>query len=1149
LDLARRLGYTDAPRNLNLDELGLTAVTKHAFIQSGKRKREGYGVLVAEMPEIPRTLASLGKSLRNLHDHPLAIIGEPGSDGLWKRFVVVRPRLVRSGTGFAFRTAKMDIDVTAPTRHDAEVLEQLAWKDGSNAQTSVDDAFDIEAITRKFFTGLRTHFEAIEAAIVGRTAVDTAVVVGVAEAGGSRRVAIRLISQILFCFFLQRKDLLAADRHYLTTLWNKTRSTQKRYHDVLEDLFYETLSKPVDARDAALAHENIPFLNGGLFERSYGDVRLELSDDLFDMDDGLLGFLTRWTFTLHEESPDESDVAIDPELLGRVFEHLVSDEEQVKHGVVYTPRPVVQFMCRESLVAWLTRQKVGLTEGQSRRILSESDPLESIKEEIGTEKAAVAFRALDQALARVTVLDPAVGSGAFLLGMLAEIIRVRGFVHAQLSQRAPSPSEVHGWKLQAIENSLFGVDIEPLALELCRLRLWLSLIVEMDAGTTVRPLPNLDYRTVAGNALTDFVGGVEVQNTRRSQGAQQTFDLVEASDVTKLRREFFETADPKRKAILRTSINEHESELVGRVFALAREGKTDAAKVEFLADLSSKFKSRDRVFPIFMPTFHFPETYGQGGWDIVIMNPPYLGRKEVAKRLPTSMQRDFGHHFGDTNDLLALFGVRMFDFVKPDGVGAMIGNDSFLTSTDATELRVEISKRASITCVARTNCFEGQAITGAVIVWSHGPPKEGDTFHWVEAYKRDLRDFSGATLNVVSPGETIAVGEMEVIGARVADYLVIPNRSFFRPSKEAVYCLRHYAGLEPQQFRTLEGWALLANTPRLKATLVNYKKTGVLARLGTGTFIPLGLCIDGGPGFQTGDDRRFLVARAGTKDGDRAVKERKELLERIKLKSAVYDKLQKIRATGRSEDDALLEIAEDPKLERDLKFPRLLRVVSSGEVFDGTLTDEIVRSGLSGPKHFIAFEKAANDRSTTADEGVGGAPRWSRENPIAIDWSEAAVADLRKRHSGEESHRRPRFQNEALWPRSGVTWNRIARYLRARLIPANAIFGDKAPVVVPIVPWLDEQGLLALLNSDTIEFILKTFLGSLMQIEVGDLRRLPIPVLTVAQSEQLSAFGRDAISLVAAGDRLALRDLENRLNLFVRGMYGLSKDANLWVTR
>lgn len=529
--LLRELGYVAPPRRIDPASLGLGDFPRNYLLQDGNSMSAGYRVLMTETRNPPRQWASLGRLLaQNLHDRPLAMVGVLGADGVWDRVVLLRPRLVRSPGGVTYRTrtARLEVARNHPTRHDAEVMEQLRWRGGDfrEAHQALDAAFDVEAVAKRFFVGLRGHFDHLEEAIrtLGRS--DTAALAGITQAGGSQRVAIRIVSQVLFCYFLQRKGLLAGDRDYL--LSRRRQKSGPYYARELEPLFYETLAVPVAQRGAALPGAEVPFLNGGLFERPYADVSLDLPDAVFapEPGDGLLEYLSRWTFTISEEAPDEVDVAVDPELLGRVFENLISDDEQSRHGVVYTPRPVVQFMCREALVPWL-QERAGLEEAWGRRILTDDAVLDTYRDQHGTDDALLLCRALDEALGGLTVLDPAVGSGAFLLGMLAELVRLRTLLWSQTHGRPPEQEEVRRWKLAIIERTLFGVDIEPLALELCRLRLWLSLVVDLSANAPVPPLPNLEYRTVPADSLTDFVAGTAIQDTRRGT-RQAPLEAVQA---------------------------------------------------------------------------------------------------------------------------------------------------------------------------------------------------------------------------------------------------------------------------------------------------------------------------------------------------------------------------------------------------------------------------------------------------------------------------------------------------------------------------------------------------------------------------------------------------------------------------------------------
>ncbi len=171
-----------------------------------------------------------------------------------------------------------------------------------------------------------------------------------------------------------------------------------------------------------------------------------------------------------------------------------------------------------------------------------------------------------------------------------------------------------------------------------------------------------------------------------------------------------------------------------------------------------------------------------------------------------------------------------------------------------------------------------------------------------------------------------------------------------------------------------------------------------------------------------------------------------------------------------------------------------------------------------------------------------------------IDWSPESVALLRQRARQVPSYRKPRLQNEQLWGQGGVTWNRVASYLRVRLVPEGAIFSDKTPTVRATVNWLPIEALLALLNAPVLDFTLRTFLGSRMQIEIGDVRRLPIPVLSDEQAARLHDLGGRALAAKEALDRGAqaaepLEEIEAELDAYTRSLYGVPRGADLWVVR
>ena len=238
---------------------------------------------------------------------------------------------------------------------------------------------------------------------------------------------------------------------------------------------------------------------------------MSLPDEVFDpeSDGALLNLLSRYRFTTRESTPDDQSVDPDPELLGRVFENLYQGDERHDTGTYYTPREIVHFMCREALDGYL-RDGTGVDQGTLNALRQEAigsrdehQPLPNIPAD-----------ALIDALEKVRVCDPAVGSGAFLLGAIQEIVALRrGILFSQTSYVEPHEfyRTVSEWKRRIIENSLYGVDINPEAVEICRLRLWLSMVLDMDEPPDPNSdwaLPNLDFQIVTGDSLVDRVAGV-----------------------------------------------------------------------------------------------------------------------------------------------------------------------------------------------------------------------------------------------------------------------------------------------------------------------------------------------------------------------------------------------------------------------------------------------------------------------------------------------------------------------------------------------------------------------------------------------------------------------------------------------------------------
>ena len=1148
-----------------------------SWVRPTGKRRSGHAVLVAEVGELPRSLRRFGRLLvEELHDSPLAVIGIRGPEH-WSEFYVIRPKLITGSAG-AVSVAKLRVDPHGPTRHDLDVLRGLAWtssKSDVENRRAIDQALDVERVTKRFFVGLNEHYGKLVAELKRLDETLPAVHNGLRRVDpkeGPERVGLRILTQTLFCYFLQRRGLLKGDPRWLTRAYNAAAKQQRRFYpEVMERLFYEWINTletdRVDQQEAA----GIPFLNGGLFERLYGDVSLPLSNELFSTDGGLLGFLDGWSFTVSEDTAEETDVAVDPEMLGKVFENLLSDEKRKKEGTIYTPRPVVQFMCREALVPWL-QHEADIDELTSRLLVAGEEPFVALADQAGAQETVRIAQAADAALQEITVLDPAAGSGAFLLGMLAEIIRLRRFAHRALRDEEPSDAIVEKWKLNAIEHNLVGVDINPTAIELCRLRLWLSLLVDAPTGVA-HPLPNLEYRTICADSLTDYLGGVEVQRTpnrihQPDSGTPFAIDMPDPQRLLEARDRYFKTADPEDKRLLREELAGLENELVDDIFAKVRADAEDRLRskvaaaqrlgrqmLDGLAPLEREFASRDRIYPLFIPAFHAPDVVARGGWDIVIMNPPYVGRRQAKRLLGDLRLLDLEQHYGERRDLMIHFGLRACELARPGGAIAVIFSDTILTSIDGDRFRAHLTDRRAqqitLHTLARTRCFEGVAVNGAVIVATVDTPVDPEV-RWIENHRRPVQDLLG--VSAVRSNGSSAVGETEVLETAPESYRRLPHRPLFRPSATAATVLDTYEKCAHwSEFgRLLDGrkrqdditadWDIFSEARRLGHWRARAAARGFYDALKPGRdFVLLGCVVEGGMGIQTGDDRRFLAAIGGTVEAERAKQRQAQFAVALRPDSPASRIYTAAIANGAEPADALL-LAGEGRTDDELGWSRtgLLRVAAPDAVHHGELTEQEVRDGIEDEASWLPFEKG-----DSSGEDGGGA-RWTRNNPIVIDWAPNSVALLRARAAQRSTTRKALLTNEESWGKGGVCWNGVASFLRARQTPEGSFFGHMSPTLRSTVPWLTQHALCALMNAPVSDFILRTFLGSRMHIEVMDVRRLPIPVLTDADARRFDEIGRTAVDAQREGDRDTLRHIESELMSRTSALYGIRAPEELW---
>ncbi|MBI5192981.1 MAG: N-6 DNA methylase [Nitrospirae bacterium] len=380
------------------------------------------------------------------------------------------------------------------------------FKEPSGLYKAVWEAFDISIVNKRFYAEIKGVFDAL-------TKEELPKCKGVLTDEKERvQFAIRLIGRIIFCWFLKRKDIISED-----VLSSKAvQSTPNYYHSLLEPLFFDVLNTPRNERRKELPDliKDYPFLNGGLFEPQRQDCKdnwsLYIPNDWFD------GFfsntLEKYNFTVDENTAASAEIAIDPEMLGRIFENLLAEQNpetgesaRKATGSYYTPREIVDFMVEESLIAYLKDNSENIKiipsplAGEGK---GEGEFNNAVEDFVHTAELPDALKPhskeLLEKLNTVKVLDPACGSGAFPISMLQKLVALK----QQLSSDV-GDNKLYDIKLKTIENSIYGVDIQPMATELSRLRCWLSLIVDEDTKE-IKPLPNLDFKFVTANSLIDL---------------------------------------------------------------------------------------------------------------------------------------------------------------------------------------------------------------------------------------------------------------------------------------------------------------------------------------------------------------------------------------------------------------------------------------------------------------------------------------------------------------------------------------------------------------------------------------------------------------------------------------------------------------------
>lgn len=905
-----------------------------------------------------------------------------------------------------------------------------------------------------------------------------------------RQFVKKLMGRIVFLYFLQKKGWLGVpvdepwgngQKDFMSQLFASFADKNNFYSQCLAPLFFETLNKDrKSSQDIfAITNTRIPYLNGGLFDKDQVEpTEIKIIPQRFEE---LFDFFDQFNFTIDENSPDDQDIGIDPEMLGLIFENLLEDNKD--KGTFYTPKEVVHFMCKESLSQYIadTLQNVA-----NEKELKEIATYVKQSGKIDLDVIKKFAQQIDKALTDCKICDPAIGSGAFPMGMVFEIMRLKKELHAFYKQE---DFIYHKQKLNIIKNNIYGVDLDKGAVDIARLRFWLSLIVDEKEP---KPLPNLDYKIMQGNSLVESfedialdkitADGVKIFGPPKQMILGDEFDkpqkeieftVAEKIELKQWVEDYFSIDNLAKKQKLHNQIDgavlnhldkntelfeksalrqvaeiEDKFEKAGKNIADYPSGKdyktwyTLKTKSETTrSKLQQIQESAERPYFLWHLFFGNVLNEGKKGFDIVIGNPPYGGMK-----IDDATQQEY--KLASKDPYGAFMSMAINKLLKPNGILCYIVSDTWLTIKSHKPLRAQVLQYDLKNVIRlHKDCFNA-TVNSCIFTL------------------KKSRNISGVLPSAVE-GCVIA-----------ADFTNISTRKQIPEFREKLFHLENYIGqytpdfavyeYEQSLLQTNSNHPIIVGSPKLFALMndtivetIEKEIDGEIVAVRQVAFnnktielVRFGDVADVKQGLATGDNKSYLYQNTAAFGTYRDIDLFKEFL-------LTENDLETIRNT---------EIIR-------------LKVIENG--IHKTATEKSFDKDCYFGGRFIA----PYDKGGESDTSSGWLPNYYVPTNYFIDWSCEAVSNLKSLKSTKQSGKiASRLQNTNTYFKQSIGFSDTGEYAPTFRYNSSSIYDVMSMSI--FANNLDE--ILPMLTSKFVRYVIKLFINHTVHTQVEGLKPIPI---------------------------------------------------------